>query len=120
MTLHPRIVRYSEAPGYCGMGQAMFDEVIRPLIALEIHYSSKFVGYDRVDLDDAIDEFKRRYGKSRGATTNLNQILETLSCQKNTQAYSTTKKQVNGASIKPSTEKESVSVYRQALRKKRK
>lgn len=80
--MQPRVIRYSDALEYCGMGKTLFNSSIRPLIEVEIQYGQNFVAYDRRDLDEAIDEFKRQYGKSKGATTNLKQIQELITCQK--------------------------------------
>lgn len=125
MQFQPRIIRLGDAPAYCGMGRTKFDQQIRPLIEIEIQDGPGFVAFDRYDLDAAIDQYKQLNGVSKSNQQNKSEIQTPLkmkeikSCKSNTGAYSSTKKRGNGASIKESkTTEESVSDYRQALKKR--
>jgi hypothetical protein len=55
----PRILRPHEAHYYAGMGRTMFDREIRPYVP-EIQLGGQGVGFDRLDLDRALDEYKTR------------------------------------------------------------
>lgn len=62
----PRLIRYKDAPYYCGMDKSFFESRIRPNLPVEIRDGSKFVAFDRSDLDSAIDDYKTRVGKIWG------------------------------------------------------
>ena len=68
--IQPRLIRFRDAPAYCGMSESFFNSRIRPLIAIEIVDGSKFLAFDRLDLDDAIDEYKRLYGNPKDNQNN--------------------------------------------------
>ena len=111
----PRLIRYRDAPFYCGMDKSLFDKNIRPLVDIEIHDGPKYVAFDRVDLDAAIDVFILSHGKSR--STNK----EIPKCQKEYQDYNMIKSRRSGASTKESkVTEDSENVYEQALKRKQK
>ncbi len=62
----PRLIRYKDAPYYCGMDKSFFESRIRPNLPVELRDGSKFVAFDRNDLDSAIDDYKTRVGKIWG------------------------------------------------------
>lgn len=55
----PRILRLPEAQYYAGMGRTLFDREIRPYLP-EIQMGNQGIGFDRLDLDHALDEYKTR------------------------------------------------------------
>ena len=55
----PRIMRPPEAYYYTGMGRALFDREIRPYVP-EIKMGEQGIGFDRLDLDNALDDYKTR------------------------------------------------------------
>ncbi|WP_262964334.1 hypothetical protein [Methylobacter psychrophilus] len=62
----PRLIRYKDAPRYCGMDKSFFDSRIRPNLPVELRDGSKFVAFDRIDLDFAIEGYKDRVGQIWG------------------------------------------------------
>jgi hypothetical protein len=62
----PRLIRYKDAPRYCGMDKSFFESRIRPNLPVELRDGNKFVAFDRFDLDSAIDEYKVQVGKVWG------------------------------------------------------
>ena len=63
VTLQPRIIRAGQAPTYCGMGRELFAEQIRPYVS-EIEMGKQGVGFDRLELDAALDEYISRRGRA--------------------------------------------------------
>jgi len=63
--IEPRIIRLKDAPGYLGMDKNKFNELVRPFVT-EIRYGSMSVGFDRVDLDRWLDEYKAHSNGRRG------------------------------------------------------
>lgn len=61
--LQPRIIRAGQAPTYCGMGRELFAEQIRPFVS-EIEMGKQGVGFDRLELDAALDEYISRRGRA--------------------------------------------------------
>ena len=59
MNFLPRIMRPAEAAYYCGMGRTTFERDIRPNVP-EIAIGRQGVGFDRLDLDHALDDYKQR------------------------------------------------------------
>lgn len=55
----PRILRPNDAAYYCGMGRTLFERIIRPVVPT-IRLGDIGIGYDRIDLDAAIDDYKAR------------------------------------------------------------
>lgn len=75
--IQPRIIRMRDAPRYCGMDKNRFNSEIRPLIPVEINIGVQGIGFDRLDLDTAIEEYKRRNGRTRGAQKGDSQCQNT-------------------------------------------
>jgi len=61
--LQPRIIRVGQAHTYCGMGRELFAEQIRPFVS-EIEMGKQGVGFDRLELDAALDEYISRRGRA--------------------------------------------------------
>jgi hypothetical protein len=64
----PRVLRLKEAPGYLGMDKNRFNTEVRPYIT-EIPVGKQGIGFDRLDLDDWLEEYKAcngRHGKQKG------------------------------------------------------
>ena len=62
MTPTPRFIRARYAHGYCGMRRELFNVEIRPLI-VEIPIGKRGIAFDRLDLDEALSEYKKRNGR---------------------------------------------------------
>jgi len=63
VALQPRIIRAGQAPGYCGMCRAEFDKHIRPYLK-EIKIGVQGIGFDRIEIDQALDDYIARYSQS--------------------------------------------------------
>ena len=63
VTLQPRIIRAGQAPTYCGMGRELFAEQIRPFVSV-IEMGKQGIGFDRLELDEALDEYISRRGRA--------------------------------------------------------
>lgn len=61
--LQPRIVRAGQAPAYCGMGRELFSDQIRPFVSV-IEMGKQGLGFDRLELDAALDEYISRRGRA--------------------------------------------------------
>ena len=61
--IQPRIIRAGQAPAYCGMGREVFNKEIRPYLT-EIPIGDIGKGFDRLDLDRALDEYISRRGRA--------------------------------------------------------
>lgn len=60
--MQPRLIRLRDAPNYLGMDRNRFNNEVRPfLITLKI--GQQGVAFDRLDLDQWVDEFKKNQGK---------------------------------------------------------
>ena len=59
----PRIIRLRDAPDYLGMDKNRFNAEVRPLI-IEMNIGSHGIGFDRLDLDAWVDDYKHRTGRS--------------------------------------------------------
>jgi hypothetical protein len=55
----PRFMRPPEAAYYCGMGRTVFEREIRPMLQ-KIRIGKTGVGFDIVDLNHALDDYKSR------------------------------------------------------------
>jgi hypothetical protein len=53
----PRIMRPAEAAYYVGMSKDLFNREIRPLVPV-ISLGDRAIGFDRIDLDEAIYQYK--------------------------------------------------------------
>ncbi len=58
----PRFLRVRDAHGYCGMSREIFNNEIRPYL-VEIQIGTQGVAFDRLDLDDVLDDCKSRNGR---------------------------------------------------------
>lgn len=61
LEFQPRIIRAGSAYRYCGMGRELFNEEIRPFVR-EIPIGQQGIGFDRLELDAALDEYIARRG----------------------------------------------------------
>ena len=69
--LLPRLIRLRDAPYYTGMDKNRFNAEVRPEIT-EIPIGEQGIAFDRLDLDEWIDEYKAcngRPGLLKGETT---------------------------------------------------
>ena len=62
MVLQPRIVRLKDAASYLGMDKNRFNAEVRPHL-IEIPIGTQGIGFDRLDLDSWLDDYKRRNGR---------------------------------------------------------
>src|SRR5262245_11285400 len=65
----PRIIRVRDAPRYLGMDRNRFNVEVRPHLT-EIRIGKQGVGFDRLELDAWVDDYKSRNGRpsrTRGA-----------------------------------------------------
>lgn len=60
--IQPRIIRLRDAAAYLGMDKNRFNVEVRPKIT-EFPVGRQGVGFDRLDLDAWVDEYKRARGK---------------------------------------------------------
>jgi predicted DNA-binding transcriptional regulator AlpA len=60
--LLPRIIRFRDAPRYVGMDRNCFNSEVRPHLT-EIPVGKQGVGFDRLELDAWVDEYKSRNGR---------------------------------------------------------
>jgi hypothetical protein len=58
----PRIIRVRDAPRYLGMDRNRFNVEVRPHLA-EIRIGKQAVGFDRLELDAWVDDYKHRNGR---------------------------------------------------------
>ncbi|MFZ0219315.1 MAG: hypothetical protein WAL30_03820 [Candidatus Aquirickettsiella sp.] len=66
--MQPRLIRLRDAAKYLGMDRNRFNNEVRPfLITLKI--GQQGVAFDRLDLDQWADEFKKYQGKPAQQTT---------------------------------------------------
>jgi hypothetical protein len=62
MTPLPRFIRLRDAPSYLGMDRNRFNAEVRPSLT-EIPIGRQGVAFDRLDLDQWADTYKRRKGR---------------------------------------------------------
>jgi hypothetical protein len=62
VSLQPRIVRFRDAPAYLGMDRNRFNSEVRPQLT-EIPIGIQGIGFDRLELDAWLDEYKSRNGR---------------------------------------------------------
>ncbi len=58
----PRIIRFRDAPAYCGMDRNLFNRKVRPHIR-EVLIGTQGIGFPREDLDAWIDDFLAAHAK---------------------------------------------------------
>src|SRR5262245_51053753 len=63
-TMLPRIVRFRDAPSYVGMDRNRFNAEVRPNVT-EIPIGRQGIGFDRLELDAWVDDYKTRNGRPR-------------------------------------------------------
>jgi hypothetical protein len=61
-TMLPRIVRFRDAPSYVGMDRNRFNAEVRPNLT-EIPIGRQGIGFDRLELDAWVDDYKCRNGR---------------------------------------------------------
>src|SRR5439155_26015012 len=62
VALQPRLIRYRDAPSYCGVGRRVFDRYIRPWLIV-IRIGKVGIAFDRLDLDASIEQHKLCSGR---------------------------------------------------------
>ena len=62
--LLPRILRFRDAPRYVGMDRNRFNAEVRPNVT-EIPIGKQGIGFDRLELDAWVDDYKTRNGRPR-------------------------------------------------------
>ena len=70
-SIQPRIVRFRDAPTYCGMDRNRFNTEARRFLT-EIPIGKQGIGFDRLELDAWVDEYIARNGRparQKGVTT---------------------------------------------------
>jgi hypothetical protein len=60
--LLPRIIRLRDAPYYLGMDRNRFNAEVRPYLT-EIRIGKQGIGFDRLELDAWVDDYKSRNGR---------------------------------------------------------
>jgi hypothetical protein len=58
----PRIIRFGDAPSYVGMDRNRFNAEVRPHL-IEIPIGKQGIGFDRLELDAWVDDYKTRNGR---------------------------------------------------------
>jgi hypothetical protein len=61
LNFSPRVIRHKDAPTYLGVNINYFDRNIRPDLP-EIQFGPQMIGYDKIDLDRWLDDYKARNG----------------------------------------------------------
>ncbi len=60
--MQPRLIRLRDIPSYLGMDINRFNQEVRPhLMAIPI--GKQGIAFDRLDLDQWVDHYKRCYGR---------------------------------------------------------
>jgi hypothetical protein len=60
--LLPRVIRASDAFAYLGMDRNRFQKEVKPYV-IAVSIGTQGVGYDRLDLDEWWEQYKRRNGR---------------------------------------------------------
>jgi hypothetical protein len=64
----PRVIRAKDAPYYLGMDRNRFNAEVRPYLT-ELPIGVQGVGFDRLELDDWVDQYSARNGRpGKGVT----------------------------------------------------
>ena len=64
----PRVIRAKDAPYYLGMDRNRFNAEVRPYLT-ELPIGVQGVGFDRLELDDWVDQYTARNGRpGKGVT----------------------------------------------------
>jgi hypothetical protein len=70
MKVPPRLLRYRDAPGYLGMDRNRFNAEVRGFVT-EIPIGTQGIGFDRLELDVWVEEYKARNGRPGRAKGDL-------------------------------------------------
>ena len=62
--MQPRILRFRDAPSYLGMDRNRFNAEVRPYLT-EIPIGKQGIGFDRLELDAWVDDYKSPQRASR-------------------------------------------------------
>ena len=62
MEILPRLIRLRDAPKYLGMDKNRFNKEVRPNL-IEIPIGSQGIGFDRIDLDAWLTDYKEKHGR---------------------------------------------------------
>jgi len=62
--LPARIIRFRDVPSYLGMDRNRFNAEVRPHLT-EIPIGKQGIGFDRLELDAWVDDYKSRNGRPR-------------------------------------------------------
>jgi len=62
MNYLPRVIRAKDAPSYLGMDRNRFNKEVKPYL-IEIPIGAQGIGYDRIDIDEWWEDYKRRNGR---------------------------------------------------------
>lgn len=115
--LMPRVIRAKDAPGYLGMDRNRFAREVRPyVIAIPIGTQGK--GYDRLDLDNWLEDYKRRNGQPGALWEMKGEEQWENECQDFTAARIS--RGAHGTSIRSSTDNAFAKAVEQATKRKRK
>ena len=126
--LQPRLIRYRDAPSYCGVGRRVFDRDIRPWMIV-IPIGKEGVAFDRLDLDAWIEQHKSCSGRppEKGEPWDAQERRESLPTRMETRlstrstkagesfaasAPSVSKKPNNGSPGKPKSDARPASLVR--------
>ena len=68
VSVQPRVFRLADACRYLGVSKTIFNREVRPHVT-EIKYGGRSVAFDRLDLDNWLEQYKScngRLGQSQG------------------------------------------------------
>jgi hypothetical protein len=60
--LHPRLVRFRDAPFYLRMDRNRFNTEVRPQLT-EVPIGTQGIAFDRLELDAWVEQYKQRNGR---------------------------------------------------------
>ena len=76
MNIQPRVIRHKDAPGYLGMCEDIFNDLVRPEITV-IKIGARGIGYDRYELDAWLDDYvKDEHNIANGNKRSCNSKLK--------------------------------------------
>jgi len=105
-----RLLRPKEAHQYVGMSRTLFVELVRPYVQ-EIKLGNKSIAYDRLDLDEWINQYK----KAGCDLTKIESTMENRLCINTTQKpLASSKEARSGGSAKGLKERQ-VADFKKAL-----
>lgn len=65
--LAPRVIRAKDAPRYLGMSRDVFTQDVKPYVTV-IPIGKQGIGFDRLELDTWLEQYKHRNGRSAEQT----------------------------------------------------